>query len=67
LGIQRAIKKKARKEGKVEEANDTAKASGRREPSSGQGSAGLTPTSEDYREPSPHLAECLLSAVKVSK
>ena len=67
LGSERASKKKGRKVGKVEEASDTAKASGRREPSSGQGSAGLAPTTEDYREPSPHLAECLLSAVKVSK
>lgn len=67
LGFERASKKRGRKVGKVEEASDTAKASGRRESVSGQGSTGLTPTSEDYRVPSPHLAECLLSAVKVSK
>lgn len=60
-----ASKKKGRKLGKVEEASDTAKTSGRREPSDSQGSAALVTTSEDYREPSPHLAECLLSAAKV--
>lgn len=65
LGSDKAIKKRGRKLGKVEEASDTAKASGRREPSDGQDPAGLRKVAEEYREPNPHLAECLLSGVKV--
>lgn len=65
LGSERASKKRGRKLGKLEEASDTAKASGRREPSDGQDPAGLRKVAEDYIEPSPHLAECLLSGVKV--
>lgn len=65
LGSDKASKKRGRKLGKVEEASDTAKTSGRREPSDGQDPAGLRKIAEDYREPSPHLAECLLSGVKV--
>jgi hypothetical protein len=65
FGSDKGSKKRGRKLGKVEEASDTAKTSGRREPSDGQDIAELRKTTEDYREPSPHLAECLLSGVKV--
>jgi len=64
-GSEKASKKRGRKVGLVEEASDTAKASGRREPSDGQDPVVLRKSAEDYREPSPHLAECLLSGVKV--
>lgn len=65
FGSDKGSKKRGRKLGKVEEASDTAKTSGRREPSDGQDIAELRKITEDYREPSPHLAECLLSGVKV--